>query len=359
MFFKKKSHISLFAAQKAQLYPEKNYTALSKNGYEKNIIVYRCISLIAKSAASIPLILYNKTHEIHDNHPLLDLIREPVLHMNYHSFMEKVISHYLLFGNVYLHFQDGQFRFLKPETVSIVTNQFGEITHYKTEDQKMHCVEDVLHLKTFHPRQEHYGLSPVEAAIQAIEYYNSIVMHNISLIKNGGRPTGALMLENEYMTSIQREELRRNVNAYYTGEINAGRILVLEGKFKWIEMGLSPKDMDFLSAKNGAACEIATSFGVSPILVGLIDKASYNNYKEARMQLWEDTVIPLLTKIISMLNTFLHRCYDSDLHFEFNTDHISALTSQHDEKWSKLNACKFLTDDEKREAVGYSPKDVS
>ena len=337
------------------MFPEKNYIALSKNGYEQNIIVYRCISLIAKSAASIPLVLYQNNHEIHETHPLLTLIKEPCVHMNYHSFMEKVISYYLLSGNVYLFFNKKHFQFLRPETVSILTNDHHDITYYKTDHTKEYPAHDVLHIKTFHPRQDYYGLSPVEASIQAIEYYNSIVVHNISLLKNGGRPTGALMLESGSMTESQRQELKQNIHDYYTGETNAGRILLLEGGFKWIEMGLSPKDMDFLAAKKNAACEIATSLGVSPILVGLMDDASYNNYKEARLQLWEDTVVPLLTKIISMFNIFLHRFFDSDLHFEFNSDHVSALISRHDEKWRKLNECTFLTNNEKREAIGYSP----
>lgn len=358
MFFQKNKPIHIFATPDKTIIPEKNYSTLSKNGYEKNVIVYRCINLIAKSAASVPLILYQNKHEVTTHHLLKALLKEPSPHMNYYSFMETLISYYLLSGNAYAMFDQKYLKLLKPDTISIITNSEDEITHYRMTKNniiKNYPSNEVLHIKNFHPRSEYYGFSPLEAASSSIEQHNAVASHNIHLMKNGGRPSGALLLEGGMTSAIQREELKQELNQFYTGESNAGRLLLLEGGFKWVEMGLSPKDMDFMSAKNIAACEIATSFGISPILVGLIEDSSYNNYKEARMQLWEDTVIPLLSHVISLLNMFLHRFYDESLMLSFNTDHISALTSQHDNTWRKLNECSFLTKNEKREAVGYSP----
>jgi phage portal protein BeeE len=43
---------------------------------------------------------------------------------------------------------------------------------------------------------------------------------------------------------------------------------VLQGGLDWKPLSLSPKDMDFIAARNGAAREIALAFGVPPMLLG-------------------------------------------------------------------------------------------
>jgi phage portal protein BeeE len=50
-------------------------------------------------------------------------------------------------------------------------------------------------------------------------------------------------------------------------------------------MGLSPKDMDFVEAKNGAARDIALAFGVPPMLLGIPGDNTYANYQEANRAL--------------------------------------------------------------------------
>ena len=50
------------------------YDRLAEEGYQKNVIVYRCVNLIARGLASVPWLLYerqhNNEHEI-EKHPLL------------------------------------------------------------------------------------------------------------------------------------------------------------------------------------------------------------------------------------------------------------------------------------------------
>ena len=46
--------------------------------------------------------------------------------------------------------------------------------------------------------------------------------------------------------------------------VNAGKPLFLFGDATWTAMGISPKDMDFVNAKNTTARDIALAFGVPP-----------------------------------------------------------------------------------------------
>ncbi len=46
-------------------------------------------------------------------------------------------------------------------------------------------------------------------------------------------------------------------------------------------MSLTPKDMDFIEAKNSASRDIALAFGVPPMLLGIPGDNTYANYREA------------------------------------------------------------------------------
>ncbi|GHS94695.1 portal protein [Alphaproteobacteria bacterium] len=409
----------------------RHYEALANAGYIENVIVFRCISLIAKGLSNVPWLLYQKTAaapsalpgvipdtvpgaalavprsaqktfydvEVED-HPLLDLLHNPNPRQSGSSFLENVFSQYLLSGNVYIEAQytNGAWEDAPPEAppplqgapqqflqrppyrpptalnllrsdyVHILVDSQGQPLgfEYKSGKQKRLFPIDLqtgrsslLHIKTFHPLNDWYGMSPIEAAARAIDQHNAVGEHNLSILQNGGRPSGALLIRPSTgggtLTQEQRESLRQDIRALYGGTENAGRIMVLEGNCEWKEMGLSPKDLDFKAGKNISAREIAQAFGVPPILVGLTEEATFSNYKEARLNFWEDTLLPLLDFFVSELNRWLVPMFDATLHVRYDRDKIPALASKRDYIWSALKDATFLTVNEKRQALGYGP----
>jgi HK97 family phage portal protein len=157
------------------------------------------------------------------------------------------------------------------------------------------------------------------------------------------------------MTLEQRQDLKETLGALYEGQHNAGRVMVLEGDFQWKEMGLSPRDMDFIDGKNLSAREIAQAYGVPPMLVGVPGDATFSNYKEARYHLWEDTILPLLDHIIDEFNRWLCSTFGENLRLGYHLDAIPALACRREEVWSKFESASFLTINEKRKAMGYPP----
>jgi hypothetical protein len=119
-------------------------------------------------------------------------------------------------------------------------------------------------------------------------------------------------------------------------------------------MSLSPRDMDFLEAKNAAAREIALALGVPPMLLGIPGDNTYANFQEANRTFWRQTVLPLVKRTAQALSGWLASPHvlTPDL------DTIDALTGDRDALWTRLQATSFLTDDEKRAAVGYGPKPI-
>jgi HK97 family phage portal protein len=129
--------------------------------------------------------------------------------------------------------------------------------------------------------------------------------------------------------------------------------LLLEGGLAWQSMSLTPKDMDFLELKHGAAREIALAFGVPPMLLGIPGDNTYANYREANLAFWRQTVLPLGQRFASAFGAWLGPAWGEGLRLAIDVDQVEALSAEREALWRRVNEADFLTPDEKREAVGY------
>jgi HK97 family phage portal protein len=211
----------------------------------------------------------------------------------------------------------------------------------------------ILHLTLFHPVDDHYGLSPMEAAATALDIHNAAGAWNKALLDNAARPSGALVVGGATLTDAQFDRLKGELEANYQGAGNAGRPLILEGGIDWRPLSLSPKDMDFVEAKAAAAREIALAFGVPPLLLGLPGDSTHANYAEANRAFYRQTVIPLVKRTAESLSHWLAPAFGETLRLEPDLDAIEALADERESLWRRVTAAAFLSDDEKREAVGY------
>jgi HK97 family phage portal protein len=223
-------------------------------------------------------------------------------------------------------------------------------------DQGEGTLSPILQLALFHPLDDHYGFAPIEAAAFALDIHNAAGQWNKALLDNSARPSGALVYsakDGGNLSIEQYERLKAELENGFSGATRAGRPLLLEGGLDWKAMSLSPKDMDFLEAKNAAAREIALAFGVPPMLLGIPGDNTYANFKEANAAFWRSTVLPLTAKIAGALTGWLAPAFGEGLRIWFDADQVDALSVDREALWARIGAADFLTVNEKRDAVGY------
>ena len=331
--------------------------------YKNNVVVHRCVDLISQSAAHVHLLAYVQDKK---SEKLSRILHKPN-HLNSGSvFFEKVIAHKLLFGNSYIMMTKASEMFvLHPNSVDISVEQ-SRITGYKyTANDKtyfysldhMSGKSQVLHIKNYNPYSEIYGISNLDAAQSAIELHNQAMQWNNALLQNGARPSGALVMkgDNAYLSDEQFSRLKAQLSEKYSGAANSGKPILLEGGLDWKEMSISPKDMDFIESKSSAAREIALAFGVPPQLLGIAGDNTYSNMQEARLALWEETIIPLLDNLTDSLSTWLSSLMNNEVRIEFDKESISALAERRENIWAKISAANFMTINEKRAIIGLPP----
>ena len=141
-----------------------------------------------------------------------------------------------------------------------------------------------------------------------------------------------------------------------SGAARAGRPLLLDGGLDWKAMGYSPRDMDFVEARHAAARDIALAFGVPPMLLGIPGDNTYSNYQEANRAFTRQTLLPLINRTLDSFTHWLQPRFGDGLVLAVDEDRLEGLTDERQLVWQRLAEADFLTEDEKREAVGYGPK---
>jgi len=350
----------------------RDYAALAREGYLGNAIVHRAVRLVAENAASCCYLVFDGAQE-RQAHPLAALLARPNPRQDGAALLEALVSHLLLAGNAYVEAValDDDVRelyALRPDRMKAVPGADGWAEAYEYSaggrsvrfDQLSSRVPPILHLASFHPLDDHYGLAPLEAAAVAVDTHNAAARWNKALLDNAARPSGALIYsgpEGAVLSDEQFDRLKRELTHTYQGAANAGRPLLLEGGLDWKAMSLSPKDMDFLEAKHTAAREIALAFGVPPMLLGIPGDNTYANFAEANRVFWRQSVLPLASRIGAALAQWLAPQFGDGIRLVIDTDRIEALASDRNALWERVTAAPFLTLNEKREAVGYAPID--
>ncbi len=284
------------------------------------------------------------------------------------SLLETLASQVLLHGNGYVQvMKDAAGRpvelyALRPDRVSVIAGEDGwpGAYAYKVGERTLTIpLEDedggpnLIHVRSFHPTDDHYGAGCLAAAEQAIATHDAAARWNRALLENAARPSGALVFDGgeEGLTAEQFDRLKEELARAFSGMGNAGRPMLLDGGLKWQSLSLSPADMDFAALKAAAARDVALAFGVPPMLLGLPGDATYANYREANRALWRLTLLPLAAKLLDALAEGLSPWFpDAVLAIDF--DRVPALAEDRERLWAQVSAADFLSREEKRAMLG-------
>ncbi|AJE46399.1 phage portal protein [Celeribacter indicus] len=344
---------------------------LTRVGFTGNPVGFRSVKLIAEAASALPLVLQDRTARF-EAHPLLTVISRPNPAQGRAELFEALYAQVLLSGNGYLEAVGTwgrvpeELHVLRSDRMSLVPGADGWPVAYDYavggRRHRFHVADGhspVCHVKSFHPSDDHYGLSPIQAAATAIDVHNSASRWSKSLLDNAARPSGAIVYRGAdgqgALSADQYDRLLSEMETHHQGARNAGRPMLLEGGLDWKPMGFSPSDMEFQKTKEAAAREIALAFGVPPMLLGIPGDATYANYQEANRAFYRLTVLPLVAKVTAAVGHWLSEMTGEALELKPDLDQVPALSVERDAQWARVAGADFLTAEEKRAMLGLPP----
>ncbi|MDR0291827.1 MAG: phage portal protein [Elusimicrobium sp.] len=324
--------------------------------------VYACVSVVSEGVASTEFLLKNAAGEIIQKHAALELLYRPNPFMTGRALRQWICASLELTGNAYILKDapraDGSPRELYPllsHLVEIVPGSTaaepvqgykyrvsGKSAYYKSKD--------IIHIKYFNPFDFFYGLSPLAAARGAADSYESAESYNRAFFENSATLSGIISAEGK-LDDASRNRILQAWTEKYTSAAKAHKVALLEGGLRWQSIGMSQRDMDFVSGLKVSRETILSIFHVPPALAGIYDHAPQFNTREQQRIFYQTCVLPKLTLILEALTEFLLPDFDGKRELYFCPD-LTAVSVLKDDEVTRAQAAKLYIE------MGFEKEEV-
>lgn len=354
--------------------------------YATSSAVYTAVSLLASEISSLHPVVFDTKSKTYEDHPVLELLKNPNKGESYNLFISSIASTLISTGNSFI-IADGNINrpplFLNHYNSTDVSAHESAIDKfpqsYRLTRRNVSETFDRLDIigqnrflfvnqtkdseiwqsKVFSPNTyDLYGMSPLTAICIEISQLQLSNVHNLATLENGGAPSG-IMHTADSISDAKFELYKAMLNENYAGSTNAGRIMLLdEQDLKYEELGKTNKDMDFLNLKQSVTHAIYSALKI-PLPLISADQMTLANMETARLNLYDNAVLPWADKIFGDLTSLLMPRYDSseNLIITYDQDNVDALQIRRNEELSELNSLNALTVNEMRAMIGKEELD--
>ena len=378
-----------------------NYQAYARDGYQRNEIVFSAIELRATSAAEPPVIGRRKVgearrrqvrawlvdngvsamqadyhvknlHEDVTEHPLIDLLRKPNPFMEAYEFWSTVVMHRDLAGNAYAlkgRAANGDvvgLWLLRPDRVRVVPESPHLISAYRYTlggQSVLIPPEDIIHFRTRHPLEDHYGQPPMMAITGRVNVDNYMRDFVAAFFRNGGQPGAVLAIKNK-LSQEAKDDLREQMRNAYAGPAGWFDWLVLdanEASYTPLQMQLGQRGLVVPELNAISESRISMAFGIPGSILGLLigyESSSYANQRQAWENFWDITMSPLFIELIAPLTRSLLPEFGGLDELLFDLSQVRALQEDVDklhDRWRRDVAAGLAPIEEARAALGMEP----
>jgi HK97 family phage portal protein len=315
--------------------------------YKKSDLCYICISTTARAISQVPIytakIINNQSGDKKPL-PLTDqwqlLWNRPNYIIDRYTFIEAIVTHLFLDGQVFvIPFPPGlevplsmwiaPKKYMKPVVDKMTGNLLG--WYYNSKGFSGNEVpigsilldySEVSNIYFFNPYNPFEGLSPLEAGRKNIIVDYKAGVYTETFFENGAVPGGILYTEQK-LGNTQFTRTKEQFQSEHVGYKRGHRLAVLEQGLKYVQTGLTQKDMQFGDLRKMASERIYQIFGMKKSIISVVEKVNYATAREERKEWWEGTNIPILKMMTSALSFTLHP--KRELVEDFDTGQVAAL----------------------------------
>jgi len=311
--------------------------------YEQISSVYKSIKAIADNVPQAKLKFYAKDNPDKEVKPadIVALFENPNPLMSINELLEAIVIFHGLYGECFLVLTQslGQLtgaRRLPAEIWTFNPTYFQQIIdngrligwRYKYQQLK---VEEVIHIRDFHPYNEFRGLSPLKPIQKTIDIDWLSLIYNKSFFENDASP-GFMLGTDKALTAEQRTRITEWWNKEYKGASKAFKVAVLEAGLKPLTIGINQKEMQFIEQKRFMREEIIGIWRVPKAMFSITDDLNYATFIGQKKVFWTDTLMPILRKIEDEFNSQFFTRYAPDVRCRFDYSNVIALQEDFKDK---------------------------
>jgi HK97 family phage portal protein len=288
--------------------------AVNKMSALQATVVYRCVSLIAGTIASLPLMVMRQIpggQEAASTHYLWPILHdEPNPMLSSFTWRETTLAHLLMSGNAYSAIEwtnAGRVAGLYPiqpeyVTVSRVGGRLQYGVRLQGGGEQVIDQEDMLHV----PGLGYDGIQGI-SVIQAV--LKNPVGLAVSLDKTVGRTSQNALRPSAVISAPKMQpdavaRFRAAFKAQNAGADNAGEPLFMEPGWELKPWSISPADAEILNSRKYQNEDIARAFGVPPHMIGSTEKGSSwgTGMEQMTIGYVNFTLVPWIARVLNEIN---------------------------------------------------------
>lgn len=157
----------------------------------------------------------------------------------------------------------------------------------------------------------------------------------VNLFKNGLSAKAVLNSKSPFKKEI-KEQLKRDLQEFYSGSKNAGKMLVLEGDISVLPLSITPTDAKIIESKKLTITDIARFLNIPKHMLNLDrGSATYSNITQERLQLLQNTLTPYTVILEECFNQKLltEEEKEQGYYFQCDTSEMLKLTPEDQAKY--------------------------
>lgn len=332
------------------------WTSPLQNAYEVQAWVYICCNAVGRAVSQIPVAPYQEvvtekgtTRKVKlTDHPISKLFRKPNPWMPYYHLRFGTTVFQETAGNAYWYLarktngEPGWIIPLRPDRMNPVPDPetFVKGYIYQLDGRQMFLPpEDVLHFKYFASMKDHLGQGTLEAARLTLTDDVYAQKYNTAFFKNSAMPKGALGFD-QVIAPEEYPRIRQEWDEIYGRPENANKIGIFGKGAKYLPIGMSQKEMDFVLTRKMNRLTLAACFGVKPTMVNTYEDVNYNTAKQQKLEFWHDTGIPKIIEFTQWLDVYADKLGNprspfkakDDFYFGYDLSRVPALVEEQREQ---------------------------
>lgn len=327
-------------------------TSMDEDTAMKIASLHQGINIIADTIASMPVYLHKETDGFQQTlfedprcNILSGMANEVLTSFN---LKKNMIKDLILYGNSYAKIRREGDRvlldYLPTEVVTAKKDNSGyyfQVQAYSTDVMgEKHPAEvvdyfDMLVLIRNPKHNSITGVGLLEYASDVLSMSTHETTYMINLFRNGLSAKAVLNSKTPFKKEI-KEQLKSDLQEFYSGYNNAGKMMVLEGDISVLPLSLTPTDIKLIENKNLTITEIARFLNIQKHLLNLDrGQGTYSNITQERLMLLQNTLTPYCVAIEEALNQKLLTEDEiaQGYYFQFNTSDMLKLTPEDNAKY--------------------------
>jgi phage portal protein BeeE len=307
----------------------------TKHGFSASSWVYRCVSMSMELGSTIPLGLQrmdaNGKWAFDWSAPESALLAYWNDDFGAEENVQRLIAHLLLNGNAIIGMETsatapklGQFPVRQlvvesPIGVNPVANVVGGIARYDRPNGLTWEPGDIIHARMVDPQNPFWGLGRLQALARVIDTDVASVLWNQRRLEGGGVPDG-ILIDQTITDSRARDKAQQEISETWH---NIRGPFIVGQDSKWLPLGLSNEDLQWLAGREFSMREICIGFGYNPAIFGA--DATYHNSGAAERQKWAAIVSILRVLVSAMTRGLISRERRSRERIWYDTSGVEAL----------------------------------